>query len=64
MDVFATTGMRYFDLYHGVELKPKIEGALAVLSFDLEAHGYGAILATPGEPGEPIKSLHACAWPQ
>lgn len=40
-------GMRYFDLYHGVELKPGSEGSLAVLSFPIEAHGYGAILATP-----------------
>ena len=26
MDVFVTPGMRYFDLYHGVELTPQIEG--------------------------------------
>ncbi len=57
MDVFATPGMRYFDLYHGVELKPQVEGPLAILSFDLEAHGYGAILATPNEPSAAIKSL-------
>ena len=30
MDVFATPGMRYFDLYHGVELKPQIEGPMSV----------------------------------
>ena len=28
-----------------------------MLSFDLEANGYGAILATPGEPSEAIKAL-------
>ena len=29
----------------------------AVLSFDMEANGYGAILATPGEPSEAMKTL-------
>ena len=50
-------GMRYFDLYHGVELKPDVEGQSAVLSFDIEANGYGAILATPTEPDGDIKAL-------
>jgi iron(II)-dependent oxidoreductase len=61
MNVPYTPGMRYFDLYHGVELKPDVnlptEGPFAVLSFNLEANGYGAILATPGEPSNAIKSL-------
>ena len=44
-------GMRYFDLYHGVELTPGEEpGGAAVLSFRIEAHGYGALLATPARP--------------
>jgi formylglycine-generating enzyme required for sulfatase activity len=61
MNVPTAPGMRYFDLYHGVELKPDVnpptEGPFAVLSFDIEANGYGAILATPGEPSDAIKSL-------
>jgi formylglycine-generating enzyme required for sulfatase activity len=57
MDVKLTPGMRYFDLYHGVELKPEAEGPFAVLSFPIEASGYGAILATPEEPGAAIKTL-------
>jgi formylglycine-generating enzyme required for sulfatase activity len=52
-----TAGMRYFDLYHGIELKPDLEAQSTILSFDLEANAYGAILATPGEPSEAIKSL-------
>jgi formylglycine-generating enzyme required for sulfatase activity len=40
------SGMRYFDLYHGAELKPVVESDHAVLKFTTEAHGYGAILAT------------------
>jgi gamma-glutamyl hercynylcysteine S-oxide synthase len=53
----AAPGTRYFDLYHGTELQPEIDGQRAVLGFALEAHGYGAILATPGEPSEQINTL-------
>jgi formylglycine-generating enzyme required for sulfatase activity len=42
-------GMRYFDLYHGVELTPRIEGKKATLSFPIEAHGYGAIAEYKGD---------------
>src|SRR5208337_3214588 len=45
MDVPLSAGMRYFDLYRGTELEPDSDGTTAVLSFDLEADGYGAILA-------------------
>jgi len=57
MDVPLAPGMRYFDLYHGVELKPEVNGQTGTLSFDMEASGYGAILATPGEPSDAIKTL-------
>ncbi|HEY1160352.1 MAG TPA: SUMF1/EgtB/PvdO family nonheme iron enzyme, partial [Terracidiphilus sp.] len=57
MDLPLTPGMRYYDLYHGTELKPEINGQTTVLSFNIEANGYGAILATPGEPGDAIKTL-------
>lgn len=57
MTVPATPGMRYFDLYHGVELKTVANGNEAVLSFALEPNGYAAILATPGDPGGTMKGL-------
>ncbi len=57
MDVPLTPGMRYFDLYHGTELKPEIDGSTAVLNFSIEAEGYGAVLATPGEPSDAAKNL-------
>ena len=50
-------GMRFFDLYHGTELKPEIKGDQATLSFSTEAHGFGAILATSGEPDPKFKDL-------
>jgi formylglycine-generating enzyme required for sulfatase activity len=42
----AQAGFRYFDLWHGVELTPQITAESALLSFSIEAHGFGAILAT------------------
>ena len=39
-------GLHYYDLYHGTELTPDREGDKMVLSFEIEAHGYGAVLAT------------------
>jgi formylglycine-generating enzyme required for sulfatase activity len=57
MRVPLVAGMRYFDLYHGVELKPLADGNESVLSFPMEASGYGAILATKGEPSEAMKAL-------
>ena len=50
-------GMRYFDLYNGVELTPAVEGDKSVLEFATEAHGYGAVLATPGMPDQHTQEL-------
>ncbi len=58
IEVAATDGVRYFDLYHGVELKPQTRpGGRTVLAFSIEAKGYGAILATNGEPGQRVQAL-------
>jgi iron(II)-dependent oxidoreductase len=57
ISVPKTPGMRYFDLYNGVELKPERDGDQDVLSFPIEAHGYGALLATQGEPGKEFVQL-------
>jgi len=57
MSIRAESGARYFDLYHGVELKPEMDHGQAVLSFPLEAHGFGAILSTRAEPSAQIKQL-------
>ena len=39
-------GERYFDFYHGTEIAGRREGDTVLLSFPMEAHGLGAILAT------------------
>jgi gamma-glutamyl hercynylcysteine S-oxide synthase len=38
-------GQRYFDLWHGTELKPLTRGNSLEFSFPMEANGYGAMLA-------------------
>lgn len=42
-------GTRYYDLWHGEELKPEIHGTTATLGFEMEPEGFGAILATDAE---------------
>jgi gamma-glutamyl hercynylcysteine S-oxide synthase len=46
LELPVQAGRRYFDVWHGVELKPEEAGAGVGLSFELKALGYGAILAT------------------
>jgi len=48
MAVPYKSGMRFYDLWHGEELRPELSGSTATLSFELEAHGFGAVLATEG----------------
>jgi formylglycine-generating enzyme required for sulfatase activity len=58
IELTTQAGMRYFDLYHGAELKPgKTESGRAVLSFAIEAHGFGALLAAPDAPDVSIEKL-------
>ena len=57
ISISAEEGMRYFDLYHGEELKPEHEGGSDVLSFSIEAHGFGAILASKSSPDAKMQDL-------
>ena len=38
-------GTRYFDLWNGLEVKPRVDGTQAVFIATLEARGFGALLA-------------------
>ncbi len=42
-------GVRYFDVWHGVELQPRLDDDQAVCEFTLEPRGFGAVLAV--QPG-------------
>ncbi len=58
MEVEAAPGMNYFDIYHGVEIKPQQRGTGRwVLSFPIEAGGYAAIFATRSTPDALLQNL-------
>jgi formylglycine-generating enzyme required for sulfatase activity len=50
-------GTRYFDLYHGVEIQGAREGTTVALPFAIEEHGFGAVLALPGDPDAETKEF-------
>jgi formylglycine-generating enzyme required for sulfatase activity len=58
IDMVSDEGLRYYDLYHGVELTPvKNQAGRMVLSFNIEAHGYGALLASRSAPEASTQTL-------
>jgi formylglycine-generating enzyme required for sulfatase activity len=50
-------GMHYYDLWHGVELRPVRRGSTVMLSFDMEGHGFGAVFATPELKNPDVRAL-------
>ncbi|TFW29268.1 formylglycine-generating enzyme family protein [Duganella callida] len=52
-------GARYFDAYHGVELQPVRDGDQVLLSFAVEAHGYGAVLMSSTAPQDGLDQMRA-----
>ncbi len=60
IELDAEDGMRYFDLYHGIELTPEHDSSGRVLlNFKIEAHGYGALLKTRTAPDPSTQALMA-----
>jgi gamma-glutamyl hercynylcysteine S-oxide synthase len=49
----AEAGTVFYDLWHGRPLAPEPAGGLSTLHFDLEAHGFGAVLAVRGPADDP-----------
>ncbi|MGO4885454.1 MAG: formylglycine-generating enzyme family protein [Bryobacteraceae bacterium] len=46
-------GTRYYDVWNGVELKPRVANGGAIFTFAMEPNGFGAILAAAGKnPGQ------------
>ena len=57
ISVAHAAGRRYYDAWHGVELKPEVVNGQATLSFDLEPRGYGALLTV--DAGASVADLPA-----
>ncbi len=53
MRVPHQAGRKYYDLWHGVELTPEVKDGNATLSFEMEAEGFGAVLASDIAPRRP-----------
>ena len=50
-------GWHYYDLWHGEELQHEVRGGTAVLSFEVEGNGFGALLAVEGAPPGRLSAL-------
>jgi len=50
-------GAHYYDLWHGVELKPEMAGERLALNFAIEAHGFGAVLISSDPPDSKLHAL-------
>src|SRR6185369_2758874 len=59
LDVPYAAATHYYDLWHGVPVEPESHGQRAVLSFDMEPHGFGAILANSGTPDATLEKFLA-----
>jgi formylglycine-generating enzyme required for sulfatase activity len=59
IEVPLQAGVHYYDLYHGVEVTPERRGDKAVLSFNLKAKDYGAVLATAQPLSVAMRTLMA-----
>ena len=43
-------GVHFYDLWHGTELTPSVQGNEALLTFEIDGRGFGAVLATEQTP--------------
>ena len=59
MDLPSVPGMRYFDLYHGIELKAEKQDDHDELSFPIEPNGFMAVLATKSAPDAKLQDFLA-----
>ncbi len=57
MSVPYIPGVNFFDVWHGRQLTPLINGNTAILSFSIEADGYGAVVALPGTPSAAMQRV-------
>lgn len=57
MALLHVEGRRYYDLWNGAELRPRIVAGQALIELSLEPRGYGAVLAL--DAGQPADELAA-----
>jgi formylglycine-generating enzyme required for sulfatase activity len=57
ISIRSTAAVRYFDLYHGIELSPHHIDHRDVLTFSISGHGLGAIAALRDAPDSQLSAL-------
>jgi len=57
--ISARSGVRYFDIWNGLEIKPRTENNSLVIELFLEANGYGAVLETSASDDDGLKKVLA-----
>jgi formylglycine-generating enzyme required for sulfatase activity len=57
IEVPFSPGMKFYDLWRGKELTPRVDGNKAVLAFAMEPRGFGAVLSTTSRLSKPAKRL-------
>src|SRR5690606_35205843 len=57
IDLPHVDGSRYYDVWHGVELSPRVRDGKAVIELPMEARGFGAVLSV--QPGVTVDGLEA-----
>ncbi len=57
LQVRLPAGTKFYDLWHGRELAPQVSKEQAMLAFELEPHGYGAVLAASEPLRQPLKQF-------
>jgi iron(II)-dependent oxidoreductase len=50
-------GVRYYDVWNGRELTPRIQSAAAVISLHIDANGFGAVFEATGPPAAAVKNI-------
>ncbi|MES2391584.1 MAG: SUMF1/EgtB/PvdO family nonheme iron enzyme [Acidobacteriota bacterium] len=55
LEVAFDPKLKYFDLWHGTELTPVVKDGRATLSFDIEANGFGSVLAVDASAAGDLK---------
>ena len=61
LSIPAQPGVRYYDLWHGRELSPSVQGGKVILSFPVESLGFGSVLAVEGQDQSLVDLLAATA---
>ena len=59
LEIPHTAGTRYYDVWGGAAIEPEVRGNRATLSFAMEPHGFGGVLAVSGSSDASLEKFLA-----